>query len=203
MPRGCSSPTPTSSGSGTTGSTSTSWRRRARSCTARRPRGRGRISVRRGSPGHVRDARRARPDRVPGRPSRPDRRHGRPRRHGRGIAARGDDERRRLRHRRGRRGPHRPPHRDGLPHGEGGRLRRCARPRPGGRRGRRAVQRRRPRQRRGHAGGDAGARLRPERGHDQTSAHDELEGYYPGGYTVAEADDAFDYPGFVPAYIRP
>jgi len=91
---------------------------------------------------------------------------------------------------------------------------------------------------------------------DQTSAHDELEGYYPSGYTVAEADelreadperyveeamdtmerhvdailelqergatafeygnnirgqvmthcgrdDAFDYPGFVPAYIRP
>ncbi|WP_255171611.1 urocanate hydratase [Natrononativus amylolyticus] len=91
---------------------------------------------------------------------------------------------------------------------------------------------------------------------DQTSAHDELEGYYPSGYTVAEADDlrendpetyveesldtmerhvdgilamqeagaiafeygnnirgqvqehrghetAFDFPGFVPAYIRP
>ena len=91
---------------------------------------------------------------------------------------------------------------------------------------------------------------------DQTSAHDELEGYYPSGYTVDEADalreedpeayveasldtmerhvratldlqdagsvafeygnnirgqveehrgmqDAFDYPGFVPAYIRP
>ncbi|QLG64289.1 urocanate hydratase [Halorarum salinum] len=91
---------------------------------------------------------------------------------------------------------------------------------------------------------------------DQTSAHDELEGYYPAGYSVAEADDlresdperyvaesldtmerhvdailamqadgavafeygnnlrgqvrehrgredAFDYPGFVPAYIRP
>ncbi|RBI63229.1 urocanate hydratase [halophilic archaeon] len=91
---------------------------------------------------------------------------------------------------------------------------------------------------------------------DQTSAHDELEGYYPSGYTVAEADelrerdpetyveesldtmarhvqgildmqdagavafeygnnirgqvkehremeDAFDYPGFVPAYVRP
>jgi urocanate hydratase len=91
---------------------------------------------------------------------------------------------------------------------------------------------------------------------DQTSAHDELEGYYPSGYTVEEADrlreddpetyveesldtmerhvqgildmqdegaiafeygnnirgqvkehrgrdDAFDYPGFVPAYIRP
>jgi urocanate hydratase len=91
---------------------------------------------------------------------------------------------------------------------------------------------------------------------DQTSAHDELEGYYPSGYTVREADelrgrdpdryreaaldtmerhvdailtlqergaiafeygnnlrgqvqshrgrdDAFDYPGFVPAYIRP
>jgi urocanate hydratase len=91
---------------------------------------------------------------------------------------------------------------------------------------------------------------------DQTSAHDALEGYYPSGYTVAEADDlreddpetyreeslatmerhvdatlelqdegaiafeygnnirgqvkqafdredAFDYPGFVPAYIRP
>ncbi|WP_135824895.1 urocanate hydratase [Halorussus ruber] len=91
---------------------------------------------------------------------------------------------------------------------------------------------------------------------DQTSAHDELEGYYPLGYTVEEADelreedpekyvsesldtmerhvqaildlqdegaiafeygnnirgqvkehrgmeDAFDYPGFVPAYIRP
>jgi urocanate hydratase len=91
---------------------------------------------------------------------------------------------------------------------------------------------------------------------DQTSAHDELEGYYPSGFTVAEADrlreedperyveasldtmerhvdgilelrdrgatafeygnnirgqveehrgrtDAFDYPGFVPAYIRP
>ena len=91
---------------------------------------------------------------------------------------------------------------------------------------------------------------------DQTSAHDELEGYYPSGYAVAEADrlreedpdryvaealetmerhvdailamqeegaiafeygnnirgqvaehrnreDAFDYPGFVPAYIRP
>ncbi|ADB62938.1 urocanate hydratase (plasmid) [Haloterrigena turkmenica DSM 5511] len=91
---------------------------------------------------------------------------------------------------------------------------------------------------------------------DQTSAHDELEGYYPSGYTVAEADrlreeepdryvaeslatmdrhvdailelqdqgaiafeygnnirgqvaehcdreNAFDYPGFVPAYIRP
>jgi urocanate hydratase len=91
---------------------------------------------------------------------------------------------------------------------------------------------------------------------DQTSAHDELEGYYPSGYSVAEADelrdrdpetyvqesvatmerhvdailelqergavafeygnnirgqvadhcdrsDAFDYPGFVPAYIRP
>jgi urocanate hydratase len=91
---------------------------------------------------------------------------------------------------------------------------------------------------------------------DQTSAHDELEGYYPSGYTVAEADElretdpteyreealdtmerhvraildlqdagsvafeygnnirgqvqdhrdmdhAFDYPGFVPAYIRP
>jgi urocanate hydratase len=91
---------------------------------------------------------------------------------------------------------------------------------------------------------------------DQTSAHDELEGYYPSGYTVAEADDlretdpetyvaesletmerhvdailemqeegavafeygnnirgqvadhrghesAFDYPGFVPEYIRP
>jgi urocanate hydratase len=91
---------------------------------------------------------------------------------------------------------------------------------------------------------------------DQTAAHDELEGYYPSGYTVAEADqlreddpetyveesldtmarhvralldlqdrgavafeygnnirgqvrdqrgvaDAFDIPGFVPAYIRP
>ncbi|MFB6254380.1 MAG: urocanate hydratase [Halobacteriaceae archaeon] len=91
---------------------------------------------------------------------------------------------------------------------------------------------------------------------DQTAAHDELEGYYPSGYTVDEADtlrkrnpdkyieesldtmerhvdailelqqqgtiafeygnnirgqveehrnkeDAFDYPGFVPAYIRP
>jgi urocanate hydratase len=91
---------------------------------------------------------------------------------------------------------------------------------------------------------------------DQTSAHDELEGYYPSGYAVAEADElrhedqeryveesldtmerhvqaildiqdagavafeygnnirgqvkehrgmenAFDYPGFVPAYIRP
>ncbi len=91
---------------------------------------------------------------------------------------------------------------------------------------------------------------------DQTSAHDELEGYYPSGYTVREADDlrerdpdtyreeslatmerhvdailalqkrgaiafeygnnirgqvrekfdredAFDFPGFVPAYIRP
>jgi urocanate hydratase len=91
---------------------------------------------------------------------------------------------------------------------------------------------------------------------DQTAAHDELEGYYPSGYTVAEADQlrkkdseqyreesldtmerhvqaildmqdrgavafeygnnirgqvedhrglasAFDYPGFVPAYIRP
>ena len=91
---------------------------------------------------------------------------------------------------------------------------------------------------------------------DQTSAHDELEGYYPSGYTVEEADklrehnpeqyrkesldtmerhveaileldergavafeygnnirgqvqahrgleNAFDYPGFVPAYIRP
>jgi len=91
---------------------------------------------------------------------------------------------------------------------------------------------------------------------DQTSAHDELEGYYPSGYTVAEADalresdpdryrtesidtmerhvdailelqargatafeygnnirgqvkehrgrdDAFDFPGFVPAYVRP
>jgi urocanate hydratase len=91
---------------------------------------------------------------------------------------------------------------------------------------------------------------------DQTSAHDELEGYYPSGYTVEAAnrlreddpdryreesidtmerhvdaildlqeqgaiafeygnnirgqvkdhrgrDDAFDYPGFVPAYIRP
>jgi urocanate hydratase len=91
---------------------------------------------------------------------------------------------------------------------------------------------------------------------DQTSAHDALEGYYPSGYTVAEADalreqdperyrkesldtmerhvdailemqragavafeygnnirgqvkehrgreDAFDFPGFVPAYIRP
>ncbi|WP_227353125.1 urocanate hydratase [Haladaptatus salinisoli] len=91
---------------------------------------------------------------------------------------------------------------------------------------------------------------------DQTSAHDELEGYYPSGYSVEEADelrdenreryveesldtmerhvrgildmqdrgavafeygnnirgqvkehrgmaDAFDYPGFVPAYIRP
>jgi urocanate hydratase len=91
---------------------------------------------------------------------------------------------------------------------------------------------------------------------DQTSAHDELEGYYPSGYTVAEADrlrdddpdayveasldtmarhveailalqaegavafeygnnirgqvrdhrdveNAFDFPGFVPAYIRP
>jgi urocanate hydratase len=91
---------------------------------------------------------------------------------------------------------------------------------------------------------------------DQTSAHDELEGYYPSGYTVAEADQlreeapetyvaesldtmerhvdaildlqdrgavafeygnnirgqvqdhrehetAFDFPGFVPAYIRP
>jgi urocanate hydratase len=91
---------------------------------------------------------------------------------------------------------------------------------------------------------------------DQTSAHDELEGYYPSGYTVAEADElraedpetyrkesldtmerhveailelqdrgavafeygnnirgqvqahrgmeeVFDYPGFVPAYIRP
>jgi urocanate hydratase len=91
---------------------------------------------------------------------------------------------------------------------------------------------------------------------DQTSAHDELEGYYPSGYSVAEADelresdperyveesldtmerhvdailalqnrgaaafeygnnlrgqveahrsrtDAFDFPGFVPAYIRP
>jgi urocanate hydratase len=91
---------------------------------------------------------------------------------------------------------------------------------------------------------------------DQTSAHDELEGYYPSGYAVAEADalrerdperyveasldtmerhvdailelqergavafeygnnlrgqvedhrgrkDAFDFPGFVPAYIRP
>jgi len=91
---------------------------------------------------------------------------------------------------------------------------------------------------------------------DQTAAHDELEGYYPSGYTVAEADqlraddpeayveasldtmarhvqgildlqdagavafeygnnirgqveehrgmdEAFDFPGFVPAYIRP
>ena len=91
---------------------------------------------------------------------------------------------------------------------------------------------------------------------DQTSAHDELEGYYPSGYTIAEADalrerdperyveasldtmerhvdailelqargavafeygnnlrgqvenhrgreDAFEFPGFVPAYIRP
>jgi len=91
---------------------------------------------------------------------------------------------------------------------------------------------------------------------DQTAAHDELEGYYPSGYTVAEADrlrerdpeayvresldtmarhvrailalqdrgavafeygnnirgqvrehrgvdDAFDFPGFVPAYVRP
>jgi urocanate hydratase len=91
---------------------------------------------------------------------------------------------------------------------------------------------------------------------DQTSAHDELEGYYPSGYTVAEADglretdpetyveasldtmarhvramltlqdrgaitfeygnnirgqveeyrgvtNAFDFPGFVPAYVRP
>ena len=91
---------------------------------------------------------------------------------------------------------------------------------------------------------------------DQTSSHDELEGYYPSGYTVAEADelresdpetyreesidtmerhvdailehqergatafeygnnlrgqvkehrgreDAFDFPGFVPAYVRP
>lgn len=91
---------------------------------------------------------------------------------------------------------------------------------------------------------------------DQTSAHDELEGYYPSGYTVSEADqlreenpdryveesldtmvrhvrailelqeagavafeygnnirgqveehrgvdEAFDYPGFVPAFIRP
>ena len=91
---------------------------------------------------------------------------------------------------------------------------------------------------------------------DQTSAHDELEGYYPSGYTVAEADqlretdpdayveesldtmhrhvdaivtmqergaiafeygnnirgqvrehrdaeDAFEFPGFVPAYVRP
>ena len=91
---------------------------------------------------------------------------------------------------------------------------------------------------------------------DQTAAHDELEGYYPAGYTVAEADalreddpeayveesldtmrrhvegilamqdagavafeygnnirgqvnahrnleDAFDFPGFVPAYVRP
>jgi urocanate hydratase len=91
---------------------------------------------------------------------------------------------------------------------------------------------------------------------DQTAAHDELEGYYPSGYTVSEADrlreadpeayveasldtmarhvrailrlqergavafeygnnirgqvqdqrdvtDAFDFPGFVPAYIRP
>jgi len=91
---------------------------------------------------------------------------------------------------------------------------------------------------------------------DQTSAHDELEGYYPSGYSVAEADelreddpetyreesldtmerhvqaildlqdegaiafeygnnvrgqvedhrgmaDAFDFPGFVPAYVRP
>ena len=91
---------------------------------------------------------------------------------------------------------------------------------------------------------------------DQTSAHDALEGYYPSGYTVAEADDlrdrdperyreesldtmerhvdailemqragavafeygnnirgqveehrgredAFDFPGFVPAYVRP
>ncbi|MHC3439263.1 urocanate hydratase [Natrialbaceae archaeon A-gly3] len=91
---------------------------------------------------------------------------------------------------------------------------------------------------------------------DQTAAHDELEGYYPAGYTVAEADElretdpetyveeslatmerhveailelqkrgavafeygnnirgqveehrglesAFDFPGFVPAYIRP
>ena len=91
---------------------------------------------------------------------------------------------------------------------------------------------------------------------DQTSAHDELDGYYPSGYSVAEADelresdperyveesldtmerhvdailelqdrgavafeygnnlrgqvethrdrtDAFDFPGFVPAYIRP
>ncbi|MFC6940742.1 urocanate hydratase [Salinirubellus sp. GCM10025818] len=96
----------------------------------------------------------------------------------------------------------------------------------------------------------------PEIVTDQTSAHDELEGYYPSGYTVEEADrlreddpdayveasldtmarhvraildlqeegavvfeygnnirgqvedhrdvtDAFDFPGFVPAYIRP
>jgi urocanate hydratase len=96
----------------------------------------------------------------------------------------------------------------------------------------------------------------PEIVTDQTSAHDELEGYYPSGYTVAEADrlrdddpdayveasldtmarhveailalqargavafeygnnirgqvrdhrdveNAFDFPGFVPAYIRP
>jgi len=32
---------------------------------------------------------------------------------------------------------------------------------------------------------------------DQTSAHDELNGYVPGGM------NAFDFPGFVPAYIRP
>ncbi|ELY91519.1 urocanate hydratase [Natrinema altunense] len=96
----------------------------------------------------------------------------------------------------------------------------------------------------------------PEIVTDQTSAHDELEGYYPSGYTVAEADalresdperyvaesldtmerhvegilamqdrgavafeygnnirgqvethrgldTAFDFPGFVPAYVRP
>ena len=96
----------------------------------------------------------------------------------------------------------------------------------------------------------------PDVVNDQTSAHDELEGYYPSGYTVSEADalresdpdqyvaesletmerhvegilemqdagavafeygnnirgqvqehrdvaNAFDFPGFVPAYIRP
>jgi urocanate hydratase len=97
--------------------------------------------------------------------------------------------------------------------------------------------------------------IRPDIVTDQTSAHDELNGYVPGGYTVKEADqfrkkdpngyikkayesmvrhceamvnfqkagavtfdygnnlrgqaqtgglqDAFDFPGFVPAYIRP
>ena len=50
---------------------------------------------------------------------------------------------------------------------------------------------------------------------DQTSAHDPLNGYIPAGLTMEQADalrglahehgdkDAFSYPGFVPAYVRP
>src|SRR6266700_3846724 len=60
--------------------------------------------------------------------------------------------------------------------------------------------------------------IMPDMVTDQTSAHDVLNGYISAGMSLAEAyelrkrdpkayvervKDAFDYPGFVPAYIRP